>query len=92
MKLFPGGFRLHQNYPNPFNPQTTIRYQIPSDGLVVIKMYDVLGREVRTLVDEHQKAGYHMTTLDASRLASGVYFYRMVAGNYVNVKKLLVMK
>jgi len=83
---------ISQNYPNPFNPSTIIRYQLPEDSYVVIKLYDLLGREIRTLADEEKQAGYYEITVDASELASGIYFYKMVAGNYVAVKKLVVMK
>ena len=85
-------FRLDQNYPNPFNPSTTIQYQLPARTHVVLKLYDLLGRDVRTLVDERQTAGDHRVTLDASRLASGVYFYRLEAGTYRETRKLLLLK
>ncbi len=88
----PQSFELYQNYPNPFNPATIIRYELPTDAHVLIKLFDILGREIKTLVDESKEAGYHQITLDASQLASGIYFYKMVAGSYVAVKKLVVMK
>jgi len=88
----PAAFRLAQNYPNPFNPTTVIRYDLPVDGVVGMKVYDILGKEVVTLVDGFQKAGYHHVSFDASRLATGVYFYRLTAGTFTDVKKLLVVK
>jgi len=81
-----------QNYPNPFNPSTKISYQIPTKNLVTLKVYDILGREVATLVNAQQNAGQYVATFDGSRLASGVYFYRIQAGTYINTKKLLLLK
>lgn len=86
------GFGLEQNYPNPFNPTTTIQYQIPEMEKVVLKIYNILGQEVQTLVNEVQHPGMYQTTFDASRLASGVYFYRLTAGDYVEVKKMMFLK
>jgi flagellar hook assembly protein FlgD len=77
----PEKFELYQNYPNPFNPTTTIAYQLSAESKVSLKVYDILGREVRTLVDGQQQAGYHQEVFDASRLASGVYVYRIVYAN-----------
>jgi hypothetical protein len=88
----PAKHELAQNYPNPFNPSTTIRYELPTDGFVTLKVFDLLGREVATLVNEEQKADYHKVTFDASRLASGVYFYRLQAGQFTAVKRLMVLK
>jgi hypothetical protein len=88
----PREFTLSQNYPNPFNPTTTIKYDLPIDAHVTLKLYDVLGREVLTLVNEQAKAGYHSTTLDASRLSSGVYFYRIQAGQFSQTKKLILVR
>jgi len=85
-------YALGQNYPNPFNPTTMINYQIPNDGQVTLKVYDVLGREVKTLVNQYQQVGRYNVTLDGSGLASGVYFYRLVSGNYVSTKKMVLMK
>lgn len=90
--IVPTIFDLAQNYPNPFNPSTVIRYQIPEGSYVSLKVYDVLGREVATLVEDTKDAGYHETILDASMLGSGVYFYRMQAGSYNAVRKLPVVK
>jgi subtilisin family serine protease len=80
------------NYPNPFNPTTTIAYQIPTDGHVTIKVFDILGRDVTTLVDEFKPAGSYTVQFDASRLASGIYFYSIHAGEYTAVKKMLLLK
>jgi photosystem II stability/assembly factor-like uncharacterized protein len=85
-------FYLSQNYPNPFNPSTTISYQLPVVSQVTLKIYDVLGREVTTLVDEKKAPGTYDVKFDGSRLASGVYFCRMAAGNYASTKKLLMIK
>ena len=83
---------LMENYPNPFNPTTVISYQLSVNGHVTLKVYDVLGREVKTLVNESQNVGIHSATFDASRLASGVYFYRLTAPGINQVKKMLLTK
>ena len=88
----PSQFALEQNYPNPFNPTTVIDYQLPVNSFVTLKVYDVLGREVATLVDGQKSAGYYQTTFDGSRFASGVYFYRIQAGTFTVVKKFVLMK
>ena len=88
----PMQFRVDQNYPNPFNPSTTITYQLPTNAFVNLRVYDVLGREVETLVNERQNAGDHSVTFNAGNLPSGVYFYRLQAGNYSATKKLLLLK
>jgi hypothetical protein len=88
----PREFTLSQNYPNPFNPTTTIKYGLPIDAHITLKLYDVLGREVLTLVNELAKAGYHYSTFDASRFASGVYFYRIQAGQFSQTKKLILVR
>lgn len=85
-------FKLFQNYPNPFNPSTKIKYQIPTQEKVLIKIYDVLGREVKTLVNEIKSAGIHEIEFNASSFASGVYFYRISAGNYADIKKIILLK
>ena len=99
LKLFVGGetvspasFRLEQNYPNPFNPSTEIGYSVPVDGMVTLKIYDVLGKESATLVNELQKAGRFSILFDGSNFPSGVYFYKLSTGNFVGMKKLLLMK
>jgi len=88
----PKMFALGQNYPNPFNPTTTIQYQIPIASNVSLKVYDMLGRDVAVLVNENKIAGYYTSTFDARNMPSGIYFYKMNAGNYSTVKKLILMK
>lgn len=89
----PRMFALQQNYPNPFNPSTTINYSLESDGLVTLKVYDLLGREVATLVDDHQLAGVsHEVTFDASRLSSGMYLARLSADGKYLLKRMLLVK
>ncbi len=83
----PKQFELMQNFPNPFNPTTTIWYDLPHDAKVTLKVYNTLGQEVKTLVDEQQEAGGQSVKVDASMLSSGVYFYRLQAGNFSSVKK-----
>ncbi len=85
-------FELLQNYPNPFNPTTTISYELPTNSIVTLKVYDILGREVATLVDGTQSPGEYSIKFDGSRFASGVYFYRLSAGNYTSIKKAVLMK
>jgi Secretion system C-terminal sorting domain len=85
-------FSLDQNYPNPFNPTTTISWQSPVNGWQTLKVYDVLGREVATLVNEYRLAGKYHITFDAANLPSGVYYYRLTEGNYSSVKKMLLLK
>jgi len=91
----PNAFALYQNYPNPFNPMTTIRFTIPESRLTTMKIYNILGQEVATLLNnEAMDEGTHEVQFDASRLSSGVYFYRINVNNgeFVQVKKLLLMK
>ncbi|MDY0081657.1 MAG: T9SS type A sorting domain-containing protein [Ignavibacteriaceae bacterium] len=85
-------YSLEQNYPNPFNPTTIIRYQIPQDGIVTLKVYDILGSEVATLVNEQKPAGRYEINFDASKLASGVYIYKLQSGNYISSKKMMLLK
>ncbi len=91
-QTIPNKYVLYQNYPNPFNPSTVISYQLSALSSVTLKVYDVLGREIETLVSQRQKAGLYQVTFNASRLSSGVYFYRIVAGNFSDTKKLLLLK
>jgi ligand-binding sensor domain-containing protein len=91
-KLLPGKYSLEQNYPNPFNPSTQINYELSKLSKVSLKVYDLLGREVANLVNEQQSAGPHTVTWEASPLATGVYFYRLEAGSFVQTKKMLLMK
>ncbi len=88
----PVKYDLSQNYPNPFNPATTINYQLPKTGFVTIKIYDILGKEVATLVNEQKTQGRYSVNFDASRLASGVYIYQLRANDYVSSKKMLLLK
>jgi subtilisin family serine protease len=90
--MVPKEFALAQNYPNPFNPSTIISYQLPSASDVRLELYDVLGRKISTLVNARQSAGYYNYTLNAANLATGIYFYRLQAGNFVQTKKMLLVK
>jgi photosystem II stability/assembly factor-like uncharacterized protein len=85
-------FNLEQNYPNPFNPVTTINYQLPNQSHVTLKIFDVLGREVATLVNGIEQPGYKTVNFSASKLASGVYYYRIQVGSFIETKKLLLLK
>lgn len=86
------GFSLSQNYPNPFNPTTSIKFSIQKSGFVTLKVYDVFGKEVITLVNELKRAGEHSIDFNAVNLSSGVYFYKIEAGEFVDVKKMLLIK
>ncbi|MDD5766600.1 MAG: T9SS type A sorting domain-containing protein, partial [Candidatus Marinimicrobia bacterium] len=86
-----GAFLL-QNYPNPFNPTTTIKYSVPMAGFISIKVYDVTGRQVATLVDEEKIAGQYQTEFDGTNLTSGIYYYKIQAGDFQTVKKCVLMK
>jgi hypothetical protein len=88
----PWTFSLQQNFPNPFNPTTTIMFQIPAAQRTTLKIFDILGREISTLVDGELTAGDHVVTWDSSIVATGVYFYRLQSGNYVGTKKMIVAK
>jgi hypothetical protein len=83
---------LRQNYPNPFNPTTKIQYELPSTEHVNLMVYDILGKEVAQLVDEIQEGGYYEIPFSAERLATGVYFYRLVAGKFTSVQKMMIIK
>lgn len=85
-------YALYQNYPNPFNPATLISYQLPKSGPVALIVFDILGREVRTLVNQEQPAGRYTITFDASNLASGIYFYRMQAAGFAQTRRLLLLR
>jgi hypothetical protein len=88
----PSKIALYQNYPNPFNPSTTIRFALPAASPVTVKVYDLLGQEVATLVNEVRPAGEHSVTFDASALSSGIYFYQLRVNNFVESKKLMLVK
>lgn len=88
----PASFALSQNYPNPFNPSTTIRYEIASQEFVALKVFDVLGREVTTLVNEVQEPGTYGVTWNAAGIASGVYYYRLIAGGFTETKRLVLLR
>ena len=91
--IFPGFcFQLDQNYPNPFNPVTKITYALRVSGNVKLSVYDILGKEVSVIVNEHQKAGFYETTFDTSSLSSGIYFYRLSAGDFISNKKMTLIK
>lgn len=91
-ELLPEKFTLQQNYPNPFNPLTIIKYDLPADSRVQLKIYDILGKEVTELINEDKPAGYHEVEFNASNLASGVYLYRIQAGSFVDTKKMILLK
>lgn len=82
---------LHQNFPNPFNPSTTIRYAIPQTGFVTIRVYDILGREVAAFVNEEKPVGSYEIEFNASTLSSGVYFYTLQAGEFVETRKMMLI-
>jgi hypothetical protein len=88
----PASYSLSQNYPNPFNPSTSIRYELPRAGVVRLAVYDVMGREVETLVNERQAAGSYEATFDGSGFASGVYFYRLTADGYGETRKMILIR
>jgi CRISPR/Cas system endoribonuclease Cas6 (RAMP superfamily) len=88
----PLSFSLYQDYPNPFNPSTKIRYDLPSESHVTLLVYDLLGQEVARLVDARQSAGQHEILFSASHLSSGIYFYRIQAGTYSDIRKMMILK
>ncbi len=88
----PSAFRLFQNYPNPFNPTTIIQYAIGNRQYVTLKIYDMLGREVASLVNANKQSGNYSISFNASNLASGVYFYKLTAGSFISIKKMLLVK
>lgn len=88
----PDHYFLADNYPNPFNPTTLFKYGLPEDAHVVVEIYDILGRKVQTLVNEDQPAGYHEVIYNGDRMASGMYFFRMQAGDFNQIKKMMLLK
>jgi hypothetical protein len=92
INILPQQFSLEQNYPNPFNPSTKISWQTPISGHQTLKIYDVLGIEVATLVDEFKSAGSYEVDFDASQLSSGIYFYKLQAGSFVETKKMILLR
>ena len=88
----PTSFGISQNFPNPFNPSTSIEFALPRESRVTIDVYNAIGELVATLIDDNRAAGYHRVSFDASALPSGVYLYRVVAGDFVSVRKMLLMK
>ena len=95
--LLPAEFALHQNYPNPFNPQTKIRYDLPENSMVNITVYDMLGREVKTLVNQVQNAGFKSIIWDATNdygkaISAGIYLYLIQAGDYIHTQKMVLLK
>jgi hypothetical protein len=88
----PDKFILDQNYPNPFNPTTRISFYVPQNSFVTLKIYDLLGTEISTLVNEDRVAGYHKIEFDATQLSSGIYFYKLSAGNFSDMKKMTILK
>ena len=85
-------YKLDQNYPNPFNPSTSIKYSIPDDGVVSLTVYNTLGQKIASLVNQYKQAGNYEVKFDASRFTSGIYFYRLEAGKFTSVKKMILMK
>ena len=95
--LLPDEFALHQNYPNPFNPVTTLRYDLAEDALVIIIIHDMLGRQVKTLINRTQDAGYKSVIWNATNdygkpVSAGIYLYQVQAGEYISTKKMVLLK
>ena len=93
----PEQFSLHQNYPNPFNPTTSLRYDLPENNLVNITIYDMMGKQVKTLVNQTQDAGYKSVIWDATNdygkpVSAGIYLYQIQAGEYIQTKKMVLLK
>ena len=88
----PGTYTLSQNYPNPFNPNTRIKYSIPKSSQVTLKIFNTLGEEIKTLVNEEKPVGIYELTWNAANLPSGVYFYQLKTGEYINTKKMVLLK
>jgi flagellar hook assembly protein FlgD len=95
--VMPEKFTIHQNYPNPFNPVTTLRYDLPENGNVNITIYDMLGRQVKTLINQNQNAGYMSVIWNATNdygkpVSAGIYIYQIQAGEYISTKKMVLLK
>jgi hypothetical protein len=88
----PTYYKLYQNYPNPFNPLTKIRFSIPSSGNITLKIFDILGREVKTLLSESKPTGTYEVSFDGGELASGIYFYQLRSGDFIQTKKMMLLK
>ena len=88
----PMTYSLQQNYPNPFNPTTKIKYSIPEASQVSLKVYDILGNEVASLVNQEKQAGTYEVQFNASSLSSGVYFYKIKSGSFIQTRKMIVLK
>ncbi len=88
----PVNFNLEQNYPNPFNPSTVISFKLSVSSFVSLKIFDILGREISTLVNEEKQPGNYEVTFDASKLSSGIYFYTLQSGSFVETKKMILIK
>lgn len=91
-EVLPTEYSISQNYPNPFNPATNIKFDLPKSGKTKITVYDLLGRELKTLIDQNLDAGYHEISIDASNFQSGVYFYRIQSGDFIQTKKMVLIK
>lgn len=91
-QMISSAFQLYQNFPNPFNPTTTIEFSIPQSGMVTMTIYDVLGREVETILNEYRNTGYHNLRWNATNISSGIYFVRMQSGGFSQVRKLMVVR
>ncbi|MHB1687480.1 MAG: T9SS type A sorting domain-containing protein [Ignavibacteriaceae bacterium] len=88
----PATFSLFQNHPNPFNPSTVIKYDISKESFVTLKVYDILGREVVSLINEEKQSGKYQVTFNANNLSSGIYFYRIKAGEFIQTERLILLR
>jgi len=92
VEIIPDKFELYQNYPNPFNPKTIIRFQVPEESKVVLKVYDILGAELMELINDKKIAGIYELELNSTSLPSGTYIYRIIADDFTDTKKMLLLK
>jgi len=88
----PKEYSLSQNYPNPFNPTTNIKFALPKPGLTKLIIYDLIGREIEVPINKELEAGYHQINIDATNLPTGVYFYRIQSGDFIQTKKMILIK